>query len=131
MYKKGQILLIAPGEIIPVDAKCLDDESLVYDTLITGSGIPRQIRKGDKLLAGMRLAEDAEALEIKALAPATKSYLSRLDNSIVMASFDKAPIGKYVARGTRGAGESKPQRRGLCKEIVKALERAVHRDDKD
>ncbi|WED43490.1 heavy metal translocating P-type ATPase [Legionella cardiaca] len=58
-------LLIAAGGIIPVDGECLSP-SAIYDTIITGSVLPRAIKPGERVLAGMRLAEDAEPMVLKA-----------------------------------------------------------------
>lgn len=63
--RAGEELELAAGEIIPVDGECLTP-SFIYDTIITGSPLPRAVKVGEKILAGMRLAEDAVSMRMRA-----------------------------------------------------------------
>jgi P-type Cu2+ transporter len=90
--KVGDILLLHAGDIIPVDGICLTGESLVYDTIIKGSVVPRLLRPGGRLEAGMRLAEGAETIKLQAKATAANSYLAKLDANIIQALSQRAPI---------------------------------------
>lgn len=92
----GDTLVIHAGEVIPFDGVCLEDTSAILDTLITGHSLPRQIKKGDPLLAGMQLPQTIPSLRMESLAPA--SYLQRLDDNIVNASFQKAPLQAVTNR---------------------------------
>jgi P-type Cu2+ transporter len=90
--KVNDILLIKPGEIIPVDAIYDGDESAIFDTIVTGSTLPRRVVKGEQLLAGMSVALDGKPLRIRVTAATEDSYLSRLDKNIAQANLEKSPI---------------------------------------
>lgn len=90
--KPNDIIRIKKGDIIPVDGDCEDEVSSVYQTILTGSTIPAKIKKGDALLAGMRVPDDVDYLDMKVRNPASASYLSRLDKKMMEANQEKAPI---------------------------------------
>jgi P-type Cu2+ transporter len=90
--KVGEVLLLHAGEIIPVDGICLTGESLVYDTIEYGSVMPRLLRSGECVVAGMRLAEGAATIKLQAKSNAANSYLAKLDANIVQALSQRAPI---------------------------------------
>ena len=48
----GQVVLIKPGEQIPVDAVILSGISAVDESAMTGEPLPRQVRPDDNILAG-------------------------------------------------------------------------------
>jgi len=48
----GDIILIKPGERIPLDAEVMDGESFVDTAALTGEPVPRTVRKGDTVLSG-------------------------------------------------------------------------------
>ncbi|MFY7697526.1 MAG: heavy metal translocating P-type ATPase [Legionella sp.] len=88
----GDILEIAGGEVIPVDGLCVVDEALVFETIVTGSIMPRRFVDGDAMLAGMYLPPDAPPLHLQCTAIAGESNLARLDKQIARANFEKAPL---------------------------------------
>ena len=92
------VLLINPGEIIPVDGVALDEDCMVYDTIKTGDPMPRRLIKGEQLISGMRLAENSAPLHLYATANVENSYLARLDKSIEKAHMENAPIEEVAAR---------------------------------
>ncbi|KTD23765.1 cation transporting ATPase PacS [Legionella lansingensis] len=67
----GEVILLRGGDLIPIDGEALDD-CVIYDTIVTGSVLPRLIKRGEKVLAGMRLVEDAPSLQLK-ISPITLS----------------------------------------------------------
>ncbi|KTC91923.1 heavy metal translocating P-type ATPase [Legionella cincinnatiensis] len=87
----NDVIVIHPGEIIPVDGICMD-ESIIYDTIITGATLPHYFSAEKKVLAGMRLAENTNPLKIRVTHTHTNSYLKRLDDSIEQSVLEKAPI---------------------------------------
>jgi Cu2+-exporting ATPase len=87
----GEVILVKPGEIIPLDGTCLE-ESTIYNTITTGAILPRHFLPEAKVLAGMRLAENAAPLKIRVSRNYQNSYLSRLDAQIAKAALDKSPI---------------------------------------
>lgn len=89
--KPDDIIIINPGEIIPLDGYC-EENSIIYDTILTGAILPRFFNSGEKALAGMKVAEDAYPLKIRVLRTAKESYLARLDKGIADSLVEKAPL---------------------------------------
>ncbi len=87
----GDVILVNPGEIIPLDGTC-EEEGKIYNTIISGSILPRRFWTADKVLAGMRLAENASPLKIRVTKTKEHSYLARLDEGIAQSILEKAPI---------------------------------------
>ena len=85
------VLIINPGELIPADGLCLQ-ESMLYTTIISGATLPQAFQSGQKVLAGMRLAENTTPLKIKVTKTMEDSYLARLDKGIASSMQEKAPL---------------------------------------
>ncbi|MGL5743393.1 MAG: heavy metal translocating P-type ATPase [Legionella sp.] len=95
-----EVIIVHPGEIIPLDGVC-EEDSLIYNTIITGAILPRNFAVNEKVLAGMRLADNAAPLKIRVTRTQKNSYLARLDAAIEKSALEKAPIeiktGKLLA----------------------------------
>ena len=50
--KPGEIILIKPGEKVPMDGIVLDGQSSLDTVALTGESVPRSIREGDEILSG-------------------------------------------------------------------------------
>src|SRR5439155_12216040 len=50
--RTGEIVLVRPGESVPVDGLVSKGESAVNESLITGESRPVRKRKGDQVIAG-------------------------------------------------------------------------------
>ena len=88
----NNVIIVRKGEVIPIDGECLDEASSLYDTIVTGANLPRRIKRGEMILAGMKVADDVDWMQIKVTRQASDSYLARLDNKIMQANMEKAPI---------------------------------------
>lgn len=88
----GAIIIVKPGDIIPLDGIC-DNESSIYDTNETGTGLPRFYRTGKQVLAGMQVAPNATMpLRIKVTKNVKESRLARRDAGIDQSILEKAPL---------------------------------------
>jgi len=87
----NDVIVVFPGEIIPLDGLC-EEESSIYDTIIKGAILPRYFHAEEKVLAGMRLADNASPLRIRVSKTQKQSYLARLDEGIEKSIIEKAPI---------------------------------------
>ncbi|STX50577.1 cation transporting ATPase PacS [Legionella busanensis] len=96
--KNDDVIVINPGEIIPLDGVCLTENNLIYETIRTGSPLPRNFKKGELVYSGMYLAEDAKPLKLQVTADVHNSYLARFDKAIEAAQFEKAPIEETATR---------------------------------
>ena len=49
---EGEIIIIKPGEKIPIDAVVIEGKSEINTSALTGESIPRDVEKGDNLISG-------------------------------------------------------------------------------
>ena len=49
---EGEIIVIKPGEKIPIDAVVIEGKSEINTSALTGESIPRDVEKGDNLISG-------------------------------------------------------------------------------
>lgn len=50
--EEGDILLIRPGDKIPVDGTVIDGEGLINTSALTGESMPRRVEAGEKVISG-------------------------------------------------------------------------------
>lgn len=50
--EEGDILLIRPGDKIPVDGTVIDGEGLINTSALTGESMPRRVESGEKVISG-------------------------------------------------------------------------------
>jgi len=101
--KPGHIIVVRPGQIIPVDCEIQEiiggaETILIYDTIVTGDTLPTVVGKTQKLLAGIKLAEGNPSLRLKVIRPAAQSYLAHLDQNITEARKEKAEYEDRVEK---------------------------------
>jgi len=96
--KKGEIVLVKPGDNIPVDGTVLSGHSAVNQATITGESIPIEKTVGDRTFAGT-LNENG-ALEIKVEKTAEDTTLAHLIQLVEEAQEKKAPIQNIADRFT-------------------------------
>ncbi|CEG55842.1 heavy metal translocating P-type ATPase [Legionella fallonii] len=89
--KPDDTLIVNPGEIVSVDGIC-KGETWLYNTITTGAILPRRFHPGDKIFAGMRVAEKSPPLQIQVTKPQKESYLARLDANIAQSLTQKTPL---------------------------------------
>lgn len=51
--KEGSIVLVRPGEKVPLDGEIIEGETQVDTSALTGESVPRTVRTGDQLMSGM------------------------------------------------------------------------------
>jgi heavy metal translocating P-type ATPase len=96
--KKGEIVLVKPGDNIPVDGTVSSGHSTVNQATITGESIPIEKTVGDRTFAGT-LNENG-ALEIKVEKIADDTTLAHLIQLVEEAQEKKAPIQNIADRFT-------------------------------
>ncbi len=92
--KLRDLIVVLPGERIPLDGDVIEGLSQVDESLITGESIPRVRGKGDWVTGGALNGDGRLVIEVKALGSAT--FLSKVIQMIQDAQLKKAPIQKLV-----------------------------------
>lgn len=90
----GDIVVIRPGESIPVDGIIIEGSTSVDESAITGESIPVQKDKGDKLI-GATINKNG-SVKIKASEVGEDTAISRIIALVEEASSSKAPIAKMA-----------------------------------
>ena len=96
--KAGEIVLVKPGERIPVDGTVFSGHSTVNQATITGESIPVEKIKGDYAFAGT--INEYGALEIKVEKIAEDTTLAHIIQLVEEAQEKKAPIQNVADRFT-------------------------------
>lgn len=91
---KGDVVLIRPGERIPVDGEILRGESQVDNSMLTGESMPVQRGVGDAITGGAINGEGL--LQVQATRVGAESTLSRIVQMVEGAQAKKAPIQRVV-----------------------------------
>ncbi len=86
----GDIVLVKPGEQIPVDGEVVDGASAVDESMLTGESVPVEKHPGDDVFGATMNAMGA--LQISATAVGSDSALARIIQLVEEAQGSKAPI---------------------------------------
>ncbi|MEM4590090.1 MAG: heavy metal translocating P-type ATPase [Candidatus Micrarchaeia archaeon] len=92
--KKGDIVIVKPGERIPVDGIVISGYSSVDESMLTGESIPVEKKKGDKVIGGT--VNKHGTLTFKATAVGADSVLAQIVKFVENAQMSKAPIQKFA-----------------------------------
>ncbi|MBA1335083.1 MAG: ATPase [Firmicutes bacterium] len=95
----GDIIIVKPGERIPLDGMVADGASSVDTSALTGESIPREIRAGDEVLAGF--VNKNGRIEVKVSRVFAESTISRILNLVENAGSKKAKTEKFITRFAR------------------------------
>jgi P-type Cu+ transporter len=91
---KDDVVVVRPGERIPVDGVVMEGASQVDESLITGESLPVAKHEGDKVTGGSVNAEGL--LVVRTTAVGTESTLARIVRLVESAQAKKAPIQRLV-----------------------------------
>jgi Cu+-exporting ATPase len=94
--KVGDVVVVRPGERIPVDAVVLEGTSEVDESLITGESLPVAKHAGDTVTGGSVNGEGL--LTVRTTAVGAESTLARIVRLVESAQAKKAPIQRLVDR---------------------------------
>lgn len=93
------ILVIRPGEKIPVDGIVLSGESLVDTAALTGESVPRSVRSGDEIISGCVNGDGL--LRIRALKAFEDSTVAKVLELVETASEKKSRTENFITRFAR------------------------------
>ena len=94
LLQKGDIIIVRPGEKIPVDSNVLEGSSAVDESMVTGESIPITKRPGDDVIGGTINREGA--LVIEATKIGSDTFLSQVVGLVEDAMGKKPPMQQLV-----------------------------------
>lgn len=93
------IIIVKPGDRIPIDGIITDGDSFVDTSALTGESIPRHVKIGDEVLSGS--INKQGVLEIRTTKHAGDSALSRILDLVENATENKTKSEQFVTRFAR------------------------------
>ena len=93
------VIIIKPGERVPLDGIVLDGTSFVDTSALTGESVPREVSTGEDILAGF--INTNGVLNVKVTKNFKESTVSRILELVENASNKKAPTEKFITRFAR------------------------------
>ena len=92
----GDVVLLRPGEMVPIDGTVIRGASSLNQAAITGESIPVEKETDDEVFAGSLNGEGA--LWIRATRTAESSTLSRIAHMVSQAQAARSPTERFVER---------------------------------
>ena len=95
----GEVILIRPGEKVPLDGSVLEGSSFLDTAALTGEPVPREVRPGDAVISGCVNGETA--LRVKTSKAYEDSTVSRILQLVESASEKKTRMENFITRFAR------------------------------
>jgi Cu+-exporting ATPase len=92
--KVGDIVVVRPGERIPVDGRVIEGRTHADESMLTGESLPVAKGPGDKVTGGAVNAEGLIAIRVSAVG--AQSVLAHIIELVENAQTKKAPIERLV-----------------------------------
>lgn len=92
----GDVLILRPGEMVPVDGIVVDGASWVDEALLTGESVPVEKHAGDRVVSGT--LNTTGALTIRATHVGADTVLQRIVQLVREAQSTKPPIARLADR---------------------------------
>ena len=90
----GDILLVRPGEKVPVDGRVIEANSAIDESMITGESLPRDKRNGDEVIGAT--VNKTGLLKIQATKVGQDTVLSQIAKLVEEAQVGKAPLQRLA-----------------------------------
>ena len=95
----GDLLLVRPGDRIPLDGVVVDGYSRIDTAPITGEPVPVRVAPGDKLTSGC--INTVGQLTMRVEKPLSESMVTRILDSVENAAASKPKIDRFITRFAR------------------------------
>ena len=94
--KKGDLVLVKPGESIPQDGKVIAGISQVDESMITGESLPQNKAVGDEVIGGT--VNLSGQIRVEVSKNATQTTLSKIISMTKQATMAKIPVERFADR---------------------------------
>jgi len=95
----GDVILVKPGERVPVDGKIITGESMVDTSALTGESAPKKLKPGDDILSGF--VNSSGVLSVEVTRGYRESAVAKILDLVRNAGSKKAPTEKFITRFAR------------------------------
>ncbi len=92
----GDIILVKPGEKVPLDGQVIEGTSMVDTSALTGESIPRQLEPGQEVLSGFININGL--LTVKVTKNYHESTVAKILDLVQNASSKKAPTENFITK---------------------------------
>ena len=97
--KIGDIIVVKPGEKIPLDGKVIYGESLIDTSALTGESVPRKVKIGDEVISGC--INKNGLIEIEVTKEFGESTVSKILDLVENASNKKSKSENFITKFAR------------------------------
>ena len=95
----GNKILIKPGEKVPLDGEVVEGNSMLDTSALTGESVPRSIKEGEQVMAGM--INKTGALTVKVTKLFGESSIAKILDLVENATSKKAETEKFITKFAR------------------------------
>jgi Cd2+/Zn2+-exporting ATPase len=95
----GDIIVVKPGEKIPLDGTIIEGEAMLDTRALTGESVPRKVVSGDTVLSGC--INQNSVLTIKVTKSFGESTVAKIIDLVEHASSKKAPTENFITTFSR------------------------------
>ncbi len=92
--RKGEIVIVRPGEKIPVDGAILSGESAVDESMVTGESLPVEKRPGDSVIGAT--INRSGSFQMRAVRVGRETALAQIIRLVQEAQGSRAPVQRLV-----------------------------------
>ncbi|MBD7912866.1 heavy metal translocating P-type ATPase [Clostridium cibarium] len=97
--KIGDIIVVKPGEKVPLDGKVIEGKSMVDTAALTGESVPREVSVGDNILNGVINKNGLLTIEVEK--KFGDSTVAKILDLVQNASSKKAPTENFITKFAR------------------------------
>lgn len=95
----GNIIVVKPGEKVPLDGKVIEGSSMIDTSALTGESVPREIGAGDSILSGVINKNGLLVIEVEK--EFVDSTIAKILDLVQNASSKKAPTENFITKFAR------------------------------
>ena len=93
------ILVVRPGDRIPLDGVVVEGESFLDTSAVTGEPVPVRVQKGDELVSGC--VNTSGLLRMQVTKPLSESMVTRILDAVENAAASKPKIDRFITKFAR------------------------------
>lgn len=94
--KVGDLIIIKPGERVPLDGKVMEGQAMLDTSALTGESVPRKAKTGDDVLSGF-INEDG-VLTVQVTKEYGESTIAKILDLVQNAGSKKAPTENFITK---------------------------------